>query len=145
MVQSNSSLSPPSLGFFVENSEVEQFVFYPEQDLSLCLQDEFSASIFQKLAYEDGNMCSLVCSRWNHIELKSKQRLFLQDRADIFRPPPDLIMRFEHVTVLALKCSRKFPIIDNKDLTVIGKSFTHLKKIKMKGCIEITDEGIDSF
>ena len=54
-------------------------------------------------------------------------------------------MRFEHVTILALRCSRKFPIIDNKGLTVIGKSFTHLKKIKLKGCIEITDEGIDSF
>ena len=56
-----------------------------------------------------------------------------------------MIMRFKHVTVLDLKCFKKFPIIDNKDLTVIGKSFTHLKKIKMKGCIEITDEGIDSF
>ena len=38
-----------------------------------------------------------------------------------------------------------YSIIDNKDLTVIGKSFTHLKKIKLKGCIEITDEGIESF
>ena len=38
-----------------------------------------------------------------------------------------------------------YSIIDNKDLIVIGKSFTHLKKIKLKGCIEITDEGIDSF
>ena len=46
MGQSYSSLSPPSLGFFLENSEVEQFVFNPEQDLSLCLQDEFLASIF---------------------------------------------------------------------------------------------------
>ena len=54
-------------------------------------------------------------------------------------------MRFEHVIVLALKCSRQFPIIDNKDLTVIGNIFTHLKKIKLKGCIEITDEGIESF
>ena len=54
-------------------------------------------------------------------------------------------MIFEHVTVLALKCSRKFPIIDNKDLTVIRNIFTHLKNIKLKGCIEITDEGIDSF
>ena len=54
-------------------------------------------------------------------------------------------MIFEHVTILALKCSRKFPTIDNKDLTVIRKSFTHLKKIKLKGCIEIIDEGIESF
>ena len=49
------------------------------------------------------------------------------------------------MTFLALKCSRKFHSIDNKDLTIIGKSFTHLKKIKLKGCIEITDEGIESF
>ena len=54
-------------------------------------------------------------------------------------------IRFEHVIVLALKCSIKFPSIDNKDLTIIGKSFTHLKKIKLKGCIEIIDEGLESF
>lgn len=145
MGQSNSSLSPPSMGFFLEKSEIEQFVFYPEQDLTLCLPDECLASIFQKLINEDRNTCSLVCSRWHHIESKSRQRLVLQARADISRLLPDLIMRFEHVTVLALKCSRKFPSIDNKDLTVIGKSFTHLKKIKLKGCIEITDEGVESF
>ena len=54
-------------------------------------------------------------------------------------------MRFEHVIVPALKCSRKFSSIDNKDLMVMGKSLNHIKKNKLKGCIEITDEGLDSF
>lgn len=49
------------------------------------------------------------------------------------------------MTVLALKCSRKFPSIDNKALSLIGKSFTHLNKIKLKGCIKIADEGLESF
>ena len=49
------------------------------------------------------------------------------------------------MTVLVLKCSRKMLSIDNKALSLIGKSFTHLKKIKLKGCIEITDEGLETF
>ena len=54
-------------------------------------------------------------------------------------------MRFEHLTILALKCFRKISSIENKKLSLIENNFTHLKKIKLKGCIEITDEGIESF
>ena len=114
------------------HNRVERFVFDAEHDLTLCLPDECLASIFQKLANKDH-------------EWKIRQHLVLQDQADISCLLPDLIMRFEHVTILALKCSRKFWSIDSKDFTVIRKSFTHLKKIKLKGCNEITDEGIDSF
>ena len=63
MGQSYSSLSPPSLGFFLENSEVEQYFFYPEQDLTLCLPEECLASIFQNHTNGDQNICSLVCTQ----------------------------------------------------------------------------------
>lgn len=145
MGQSSSSLAPPPMGLFLENKEVEQFGVYPEQDLIVYLPDECLASIFQKLTNEDRNACSLVCSRWHRIESKSRQRLVLLARTELSSLLPALTTRFEHVTVLALKCSRKFPSIDNKALSLIGKSFTHLKKIKLKGCIEITDEGLESF
>lgn len=145
MGQSSSSLAPPPMGLFLENNEVEQFGVDPEQDLIVYLPDECLASIFQKLTNEDRNACSLVCSRWHRIESKSRQRLVLRAPTELSSWLPALITRFEHVTVLALKCSRKFPSIDNKALSLIGKSFTHLKKIKLKGCIEITDEGLESF
>ena len=54
-------------------------------------------------------------------------------------------MRFEHLTILALKCFRKISSIENKELSLIENNFTHLKKIKLKGCIEIIDEGLESF
>ena len=44
-----------------------------------------------------------------------------------------------------MKWFRKFSSIENKELSLIEIFFTHLKKIKLKGCIEIIDEGLDSF
>ena len=54
-------------------------------------------------------------------------------------------MRFEHLTILALKCFRKFSSIESKELSLIENNFTHLKKMKLKGCIDIIDEGLESF
>lgn len=115
------------------------------EDQIAYLPDECLALVFQKLTSDERNQCSLVCKRWHTIESKCRQRLVLLARSELFFYLPNLVLRFEHVSVVALKCSRKLPSLDNKALFFIGKSLTQLKKIKLKGCIQITDEGIESF
>eukprot|EP01018_Ginkgo_biloba_P027466 Gb_34902 [translate_table: standard] len=145
MGQSSSSSSPPPVCPYPENNMVEQFHVLPDRDFTLQLPNECLTSIFQNLTSKDRNACSLVCKRWHWVESKGRQRLVLLARAELSSFLSALVVRFEHVTVLALKCSRKLLSIDNKALCFIGKSFRQLKKLKLKGCIEITDEGVEAF
>eukprot|EP00252_Welwitschia_mirabilis_P004696 TRINITY_DN14996_c0_g1_i1.p1 TRINITY_DN14996_c0_g1~~TRINITY_DN14996_c0_g1_i1.p1 ORF type:complete len:492 (-),score=76.23 TRINITY_DN14996_c0_g1_i1:788-2263(-) len=126
------------------SGRVEPFEVNPE-DFSLNLPDECLALVFQKVGKGDRNSCSLVCRRWYFIEAKGRHRLALMAEQSLFSSLPSLTLRFENVTVLALKCSRKLRSIDDKTLTLVGKSFSSLKKIKLKGCLEVTDLGLESF
>ncbi|CAN6485477.1 unnamed protein product [Victoria cruziana] len=114
-------------------------------DHTLLLPDECLATIFSKLGCEDRNASSLVCRRWKNVESKCRQRLILRARSDLSPFLPHLLLRFENVSTLALKCSRKLISLDDRALVRIASGLPRLKKLKLKGCVEITDDGLRSF
>ncbi|KAE8735468.1 hypothetical protein F3Y22_tig00000340pilonHSYRG00448 [Hibiscus syriacus] len=114
-------------------------------DLSLELPDDCLALIFGNLGCHDRNNCSLVCKRWKHVDSKSRQRLILVARSEISLWFPSLFTRFSSVSVLSLKCSRKLVSVDNDALARIPTLLPSLKKLKLKGCVDITDTGLVTF
>ncbi|KAE8726294.1 hypothetical protein F3Y22_tig00007179pilonHSYRG00128 [Hibiscus syriacus] len=114
-------------------------------DLTLALPDECLALIFGNLGCHDRNNCSLVCKRWKHVDSKSRQRLILVARSEISLWFPSLFARFSSVSVLSLKCSRKLVSVDNDALARIPILLPSLKKLKLKGCVDITDNGLLTF
>lgn len=114
-------------------------------DLTLGLPDECLAGVFGKLGCHDRNTCSLVCRRWRAVDSKSRQRLVLLARSDVSPFLPALLCRFSSVSVLSLKCSRKIVSIDDLALSRIPTLLASLKKLKLKGCIDVTDEGLHAF
>ncbi|MCO5567482.1 hypothetical protein L7F22_021175 [Adiantum nelumboides] len=116
-----------------------------EKDYTAWLPDECLASVFQKLGTFDRNQCSLVCKQWHAVEAQGRQCLALIAHADIISYLPSIFTRFDHITKLALRGDRKVPGINDKALFLIGRHCTHLVKLKMKGCKEVTDDGIDLF
>ncbi|XWS73372.1 hypothetical protein CRYUN_Cryun02cG0122600 [Craigia yunnanensis] len=138
---SSSSSSWPELGvgFGCKNH------FPHSGDLTLTLPDECLAWIFDKLGYNERNNCSLVCKRWWHVDSKSRQRLVLLARSEISPWLPSLFSRFSSISVLSLKCSRKLVSIDDDSLARIPTLLPSLKKLKLKGCVDITDNGLCAF
>ncbi|KAE8657961.1 hypothetical protein F3Y22_tig00116976pilonHSYRG00200 [Hibiscus syriacus] len=114
-------------------------------DLSLALPDECLALIFGKLGCHDRNNCSLVCNCWNHVNSKSRQRLVLASRSEISLGFRSLFARFRSVSVLSLKCSRKLISVDDDALARIPTLLPSLKKLKLKGCVDVTDNGLLAF
>lgn len=116
-----------------------------EGDYTTWLPDECLAFVFQKLATMDRNQCSLVCKRWHAVEAQGRQRLSLLAHADIISYLPSIFTRFNYITKLAVRGDRKTTSISDKALFLIGHHCTHLSKLKIKACKQITDEGIDIF
>ncbi|KAK8598007.1 hypothetical protein V6N13_095399 [Hibiscus sabdariffa] len=114
-------------------------------DLTLALPDECLASIFGKLGCHDRNNCSLVCKHWKRVDSKSRQRLVLVARSEISLWFPSLLARFSSVSVLSLKCSRKLVSLDDDALARIPALLPSLKKLKLKGCVDVTDNGLIAF
>ncbi|XVF82944.1 hypothetical protein PTKIN_Ptkin16aG0092400 [Pterospermum kingtungense] len=114
-------------------------------DLTLTLPDECLECIFGKLGCHDRNNCSIVCKRWNHVDSKSRQRLNLLARSEICPSLPSLFSRFTSISTLSLKCSRKLVSIDDHSLARIPTFLPSLTKLKLKGCVHITDYGLISF
>lgn len=114
-------------------------------DLTLTLPDECLAMIFGTLSCHDRNNCSLVCKRWKSIDSMSRQSLVLVARSEMSHLLPSLLSRFRSVSVLALKCSRKIVSIDDDALARIPALLPSLKKLKVKGCIDISDNGLHAF
>ncbi|GMI97542.1 VIER F-box proteine 3 [Hibiscus trionum] len=114
-------------------------------DLTLALPDECLASIFGKLGCHDRNNCSLVCKHWKCVDSKSRQRLVLVARSEISLWFPSLFARFSSVSVLSLKCSRKLVSVDDDSLARIPALLPCLKKLKLKGCVDVTDNGLLAF
>lgn len=116
-----------------------------DDDLTLSLPDECLGSVFGKLGCLDRNSCSLVCKRWKCVDSKSRNRLVLLARSELSPCLPSLLSRFNTVSVLSLKCSRKLFSIDDAALSRIPIFLPFLKKLKLKGCIHISDDGLHAF
>ncbi|KAK1268014.1 F-box protein SKIP2 [Acorus gramineus] len=118
-----------------------------ELDLTERLPDECLGYVFGRLGVGDRNCCSLVCKRWNLVESRSRQRLSLCARSDLSPILSSLLLRrFHSVSVLSLRCPRKhLPSIDDSALLSIARSLPLLRKLKLKGCNALTDDGLLSF
>lgn len=151
MGQVNSSAAPPRVALPREDEmaraeSLQTLLDREEQsDLTLELLDECLASVFLKLSTDDRNACSLVCKRWHWVDAKARSRLTLVARADLITDLRAVLLRFEHLTSLSLKCHRKVPSIDDPTLELIGKLCDQLVKLKLKGCKSITDDGLEQF
>eukprot|EP00250_Pteridium_aquilinum_P013380 c21308_g1_i1 orf=418-1977(+) len=116
-----------------------------DEDYTSWLPDECLASVFQKMGAMDRNQSSLVCRRWHRVEAQGRQRLSLLAHADIISYLPLIFARFSNITKLALRGDRKTTSISDKALFLVGRHCTLLRKLKIKGCRQLTDDGIDLF
>ncbi|KAF6161502.1 hypothetical protein GIB67_009381 [Kingdonia uniflora] len=118
---------------------------WPE-DLTLHLPDECVAIVFTKLGCQDRNASSLVCKRWRLIDSNSRHHLVLLARSHLSPSLYTLLYsRFSSVSILSLKCSRRFASIDDNAFSCIPTFLTCLKKLKLKGCVDISGEGLHAF
>ncbi|KAF8007601.1 hypothetical protein BT93_K1566 [Corymbia citriodora subsp. variegata] len=114
-------------------------------DLTLGLPDECLASVFALLGSDDRGSCSLVCRRWHLVDARSRQRLALLARSEIAPSLPPLLRRFGSVSVLSLKCSRKLVSLGDDGLARVAAALPSLKKLKLKGCVDVSDDGLRAF
>ncbi|KAG9450175.1 hypothetical protein H6P81_010140 [Aristolochia fimbriata] len=115
------------------------------EDLTVSLPDECLSMVFAKLVCQDRNACSLVCKRWNLVDAQSRQRLVLVARSDLSPLLPALLSRFSAVSAVSLKCSRKLVSVDDNALSLIARGLPSLSKLKLKGCVDLSDEGLSAF
>ncbi|KAK8716655.1 hypothetical protein V6N13_043960 [Hibiscus sabdariffa] len=115
------------------------------RDYTAEIPDECLAYIFQFLGPSDRNRCSLVCKQWFRVDGWSRHRLSLNAQSEIVSFLPSLFTRFDSVTKLALRCSRKSISITDDDLLTISIHCKNLTRLKLRGCREITDEGMSAF
>lgn len=115
------------------------------EDLTLRLSDECLACVFQKLSQKDRNVCSLVCKRWHLAESNSRDRLALKAHQSLDVALLPLFSRFEYLSCLSLKCSRKETSIDDDAILLVGLHCKHLTRLKLKSCKAITDHGVGQF
>lgn len=114
-------------------------------DYTAEIPDECLAYVFQFLGPGDRNRCSLVCKRWLRVDGWSRHRLSLKAQSDIDVSLPSLFTRFDSVTKLALRCSRKSISLTDEALVTISIHCKNLTRLKLRGCREITDEGMSAF
>ncbi|WCJ31266.1 VIER F-box protein 2 [Euphorbia peplus] len=109
------------------------------------IPDECLALIFQTLSATDRKTCSLVCRRWFFVDGCSRYRLSLNAKSEIFTCIPSLFTRFESVTKLALRCHRKSVSLNDEAFVMISIRCRKLERLKLRGCREITDDGMLGF
>ncbi|XWS29780.1 hypothetical protein CRYUN_Cryun24cG0059700 [Craigia yunnanensis] len=151
----------PSAALDRENSLSDRFSFlsssgfisseeFPDEiaanrDCTAEIPDECLAYVFQFLSPGDRNRCSLVCKRWLHVDGWSRHRLSLNAQSEIDAYLPSLFTRFDSVTKLVLRCSRKSISLTDDALVTISIRCKNLIWLKLRGCREITDEGMSTF
>ncbi|XP_065873543.1 F-box protein SKIP2-like [Euphorbia lathyris] len=109
------------------------------------IPDECLAHIFQFLSATDRKMCSLVSRRWFFVDGGSRYRLSLNAKEEIFSYVPSLFTRFDSVTKLALRCHRKSMGMNDEAFVMISIRCRKLERLKLRGCREITDDGMAAF
>ena len=115
------------------------------RDFTADLPDECLALIFQLLGAGDRKWSSLVCKRWLRVDGQSRFRLSLNGRAEILPFVPSLFTRFDSVTKLALRCDRKSISLNDDALIMISIRCRNLVRVKLRGCREVTDVGMEIF
>eukprot|EP00249_Psilotum_nudum_P019320 c27191_g1_i5 orf=755-2233(+) len=125
--------------------ETEQLELIEDVEYITQLPDECLAYVFQKLEAADRNQCSLVCKHFHGVEALGRQELSLLAHAELGPVLPALLCRFKHLTKLALRCDTPAKSIDDNALFLVGQYCLQLKKLKLKGCKQLTDEGIGRF
>ncbi|KAL1195007.1 F-box/LRR-repeat protein 16 [Cardamine amara subsp. amara] len=109
------------------------------------LPDDCLAYIFQLLSAGDRKRCSLVCKKWLFVDGQNRHRLSLDAKAEILPFLPSMLNRFDSVTKLALRCDRKSFSLSDEALVMITVRCSNLTRVKLRGCREITDLGMESF
>ncbi|KAG7539417.1 F-box domain [Arabidopsis suecica] len=109
------------------------------------LPDECLAHVFQFLGAGDRKRCSLVCKRWLFVDGQSRHRLSLDAKDEIFPFLTSMFNRFDSVTKLALRCDRKSVSLSDEALAMISVRCLNLTRVKLRGCREITDLGMEEF
>ncbi|EEF37415.1 F-box protein SKIP2 [Ricinus communis] len=109
------------------------------------IPDECLAYIFQFLSASDRKHCSYVCRRWYLVDGCSRHRLSLKAQTEIITYIPLLFTRFDSVTKLALRCDRKSISLNDDAFVMISIRCQNLERLKLRGCREITDNGMAAF
>ncbi|OMP01922.1 hypothetical protein COLO4_11476 [Corchorus olitorius] len=146
----------PSAALDRDNSLSDRFSFLslsdelpdeiaPNWDYTAEIPDECLAYVFQFLGPGDRNRCSLVCKRWLRVDGENRQRLSLNAQTEIVTSLPSIFTRFDSVTKLALRCSRKSISLNDDALVMISIRCQNLTRVKLRGCREISDEGMLAF
>ncbi|KFK28417.1 hypothetical protein AALP_AA8G512100 [Arabis alpina] len=121
------------------------FVLIKDRDFTGDLPDECLAHVFQFLGAGDRKRCSLVCKRWLFVDGQNRHRLSLDARDEIFSFITSMFNRFDSVTKLALRCDRKSVSLSDQALVMISVRCLNLTRVKLRGCREITDLGMEEF
>ncbi|GMI94099.1 VIER F-BOX PROTEINE 4, SKP1/ASK1-interacting protein 2 [Hibiscus trionum] len=119
--------------------------FVGNRDYTAEIPDDCLAYVFQFLGPGDRKRCSLVCKRWLCVDGWSRRRLSLNAQSEIVASLPSLFTRFHSVTKLTLRCSRKSISINDDALVMISTRCRNLERLKLRGCREISDEGMLAF
>ncbi|CAN8302778.1 unnamed protein product [Cochlearia groenlandica] len=115
------------------------------QDYTSSLPDEILALVFQFLNSGDRKRSSLVSRRWLIVEGQNRHRISLHARSDLISTISSLFSRYDSVTKLSLKCDRRSVSISDEALVAISLRCRNLRRLKLRGCRELTDAGMFSF
>ncbi|CAN6989046.1 unnamed protein product [Brassica rapa subsp. trilocularis] len=114
-------------------------------DFTADLPDDCLAHIFQFLTAGDRKRCSLVSKRWLLVDGQNRHRLSLAAKAEILPFLPSIFSRFDSVTKLALRCDRNSFSLSDEAFAMVSVRCSNLTRVKLRGCREITDLGMESF
>ncbi|KAK7309187.1 hypothetical protein RJT34_05721 [Clitoria ternatea] len=141
MGQSPSTATAPSLDF-IRHQISPMPPNNNDADYTLHLPDDCLATIFHFLSAGDRKRCSLVCRRWHLLDGQTRHRLSLSAQPELLDFVPSIFTRFDSVTKLALRCDRKSPSINDDALILISLRCKNLTRLKLRGCRDITAEGM---
>ncbi|CAM8997072.1 hypothetical protein QQ045_007265 [Rhodiola kirilowii] len=141
----SASIAASISSILSEDEDIEALATADGYDYTSDIPDECLACIFQSLPSVDRKHCSLVCQRWFVVEGQSRHRLSLNASAEIVPDLPTIFSRFDSVTKLSLRCDRRSVSIGDDALELISLRCRNLKRLKLRGCRELTDAGIAVF
>ncbi|CAI5980566.1 unnamed protein product [Closterium sp. NIES-65] len=100
------------------------------EDLTANLPDDCLVHVFRKLGTLDA---------------ETRPSMSLRATLDAAPDLASLFRRFTGVQKLVLKCERNVLSIDDASLDTIARQCVYLRKLKLKNCRQITDDGMERF